>query len=82
MSYTGALAIGQIWRENDERYERFVRVLQIDDLGYGQRSVMVCNVQQANGKWVDLRGGQLSWINAKRFDGAEGNFMLHEDGKA
>jgi hypothetical protein len=52
--------VGQRWRENDKRFDRYVRVV-----GWNTET-----------KRIQINGGRPTWASAKRFDGRSGGYVL------
>lgn len=55
---------GQIYRENDIRFERYVRV---EKVGEGRRSVAIRTVMLVGGRWLDAPRSRLSYADVERF---------------
>ena len=74
------LAVGQIWREVDPRFERHVR---IESIGAGRRSVGIRTVVRHDGRWIEGPRSRASWCDGERFNGKRGNyeFVLPADQK-
>lgn len=72
---------GQIWQENDKRFTRFVRVLQV--AASGRRSVAIRTVCKfGNGsaadphRWEFPSTSRPTWADRERFGAG---YKLHED---
>jgi hypothetical protein len=61
---------GQIWREVDPRFTRYVRV-ESDGQRIGIRAVV-----KAGDRWVDAPRSRLSYADRSRFDGRRGGYEL------
>lgn len=72
---------GQIWRENDKRFERYIRVLAVQDFKADGASVQAETVEKKDGAWRAMRGGHRTYINVLRFNQKAGGFSLIEDTK-
>lgn len=71
---------GQIWKEKDARYERYVRILSVDHHAEnGKTSVKVGAVAMNGDRWIDLRAHALAWINVQRF--IDGDFVPLTEGQ-
>lgn len=70
-----APAIGQIWREVDPRFSRFVRV---EALATDRRSVSVRTVMKENGYWKPAPRSRLGYADSERFCGKRGGYAIHE----
>lgn len=55
---------GQIYRENDARFERYVRV---EKVGEGRRSISIRTVVLIGGRWFDAPRSRLSYADRERF---------------
>lgn len=60
--------VGQIWRENDPRFERLVEVLVVDDAA-GRVQIRMCSFGGAPKK------GPRTWARLERFDGRVQGYM-------
>ncbi|MCA8250518.1 hypothetical protein LGN12_25500 [Burkholderia multivorans] len=63
------LEIGQIWREVDPRFNRYVEVLEIHN---GEiKSVLICNVDP-----MTNQRGRKTWASKGRFNGKRSGYEL------
>ncbi|MBN9434035.1 MAG: hypothetical protein J0I45_16510 [Bosea sp.] len=75
MTDTPALAAGQIWKEVDPRFTRFIR---IENVGAGRRSISIRTVENVDGRWVDAERSRCSYADPQRFNGKRGNYAFYE----
>ena len=63
------LKVGQIWREVDPRFNRYVEVLEIHK---GEiKSILICNVDP-----MTNQRGRKTWASKGRFNGKRGGYEL------
>lgn len=55
---------GDIWKENDVRFTRYVRVERV---GTGRRCVAIRTVMLVNDRWLDAPRSRLSYADIERF---------------
>lgn len=67
---------GQIWKECDPRFERFIRV---ESVGCGRRSVQTRTVIERDGMWIDAPNSRASYCDPERFNGKRGGYSLWRD---
>jgi hypothetical protein len=77
------IKVGQIWREVDPRFDRYVRVLEVTD---AQRGIMVRTVYRTGTgaptsphEWLFANRSRASWCDRERFNGKRGGYELAED---
>lgn len=70
--------IGQIWREVDSRFVRFVRVKAVlsGDRGIGIQTA----TENGKGGWMDKPRSRFSWSDRARFNGKHQGYEFHCDG--
>jgi len=71
------LKVGQIWREVDPRFERFVRIEAIN--GAEVQWARVRTVKKYGNVWSATPGARVSNAQAQRFNGKRGGYELVED---
>lgn len=69
------IKVGQIWKEVDPRFQRFVR---IDGVGHGRRGISIRTVEQKDGRWAEAPRSRLSYCDAERFRGKRSGYALHQ----
>lgn len=69
---------GDIWREVDPRFERFVR---IEAIYSGRRGYQIRTVTQTEGKWSPAPRSRLSYADAERFNGKRSGYEFHESAR-
>jgi len=62
--------VGQIWREVDKRFNRYVKVLDVRDGDI--KSVLICATDSVVGR-VE---GRKTWASKTRFNGRRGGYEL------
>lgn len=66
--------IGDIWRDVDPRFTRYVWVRSI-----GQVAALIVKVRQLkDGDWQIAPRSRETWAMLKRFNGKRGGYALHE----
>jgi hypothetical protein len=68
------LSVGQIWREVDSRFERFIRVEKI-----GENGVIIRTVARGSAGWKVGKRSRLNWAEARRFNGKSGGYEFIEE---
>lgn len=64
------IAAGQIWREVDKRFSRYVKVLEVRDGDI--KSVLLCTTDSVVGRGE----GRKTWASKTRFNGRRGGYEL------
>lgn len=63
---------GQIWREVDPRFNRFIMVLDVQP---GRRGVLVQTYECTNlGQWVPAPRSRKAWCDIERFNGKRNGY--------
>lgn len=72
---------GQIWKDNDRRFERYIRVKYVTLSGFAAVvETVFWNNPGHFGAWVKKRGYRTSEVSLRRFGRATNDgFTLHED---
>ena len=65
---------GEIWKEVDPRFERYVR---IESVGVGRRSVAIRTVTSIGGRWSEVPRSRISYADPERFNGKRGGYTYH-----
>lgn len=69
---------GQIWREVDPRFDRYVMVLDVRE---GRRGILVQTTERNDlGQWVPAPRSRKSWCDVERFSGRRGGYELTSSG--
>lgn len=66
---------GQVWRENDARATRYIRVTGTA----GDGVVSIETVYNADGAWFRCHGTRMGQARLDRFNGKRGGYVLQED---
>ena len=66
---------GQIWKECDPRFVRFVRIEKVVP---GRRGISIRAVAYAEGAWIDTPKSRLSYADPSRFNGKRGGYQIHQ----
>lgn len=69
------LAAGQIWREVDDRFQRYVR---IENVQAGRRGISIRTVEKADLGWQAAPRSRLSYADHNRFNGKNGGYEFAE----
>lgn len=64
--------VGQIWKEVDPRFERYIEVIYIDDV---TQKVEIVSPAGSGGQ----AGRRTTKASIKRFNGKRGGYVLHKD---
>ena len=64
--------VGQIWREVDPRFNRYVQVIEIANQSI--RSIKIATIDLATNAL-----GRKNWASRERFNGKRGGYELHRD---
>lgn len=67
---------GQIWREVDPRFNRFVRVVSV---AMTRRGVGIRTVVPESGEWKDAPNSRISYADHTRFNSKRGGYELREE---
>ena len=76
MSYEHTPQVGDIWREVDPRFMRYVRIMRTpdpDDLRVSIKSVV-----KPGDEWIDGKLASVQSAKRERFHGRRGGYELHE----
>lgn len=68
---------GQIWREVDPRFERYVRIMRVGK--FARRSIEIRTVKIVDGQWQIAPHSRLTFCDLERFNGKRGGYELYED---
>jgi len=72
--------VGQIWREVDPRFTRFVRVESVGSFLRNEEVIGIRNVtNDPHVGWVSHGGARFSRANSKRFNGKRGGYAFVEE---
>ena len=66
--------VGQIWREVDPRFNRYVQVIEIANQSI--RPIKIATIDLATNAL-----GRKNWASRERFNGKRGGYELHRDSK-
>lgn len=64
--------VGEIWREVDPRFDRFVRIVSVSS----SRSANIRTVIKDGDGWIDDPRGYASTAHPRRFNGKRGGYEL------
>jgi DNA-binding IscR family transcriptional regulator len=68
------IKVGQIWREVDPRFNRYVQIVEIANSTV--KSICVATIDiQTNAL------GRKNWASRERFNGKRGGYELHKDAR-
>jgi hypothetical protein len=68
---------GQIWREVDPRFVRYIKILSVTE---GRRGVGIRTVDKdVEGNWSFVSGSRSTYADHERFNGKRGGYELIED---
>lgn len=73
-------AVGQIWREVDPRFTRFVRIESVGSFFRNEEVIGIRNV--ANDQhvgWISPKGARFTRASGKRFHGKRGGYAFVEE---
>lgn len=70
------IVAGQIWKEVDPRFERYVIIQHV---GEGRRSIQVRTVTHNGKGWEVAPKSKSSWCDAERFNGKRGGYQLWQE---
>jgi len=74
---------GQIWREVDPRFARFVEVIGVRDEFRGRpMSATIVTIVSENGMWVRPRRSREVDARLDRFNGKRGGYEFYSDGES
>ena len=68
------IKVGQIWREVDPRFNRYVQVIEITN--HSIRPIKIATIDLATNAL-----GRKNWASRERFNGKRGGYELHRDSK-
>lgn len=68
------IKVGQIWREVDPRFNRYVQVIEVFDTAV--KSIKIANIDLLTNAL-----GRKNWASRERFNGKRGGYELHKDAK-
>lgn len=65
---------GQIWREVDHRFDRYIMVLDVRE---GRRGILAQTTERNDlGQWRPAPRSRKSWCDVERFNGRRGGYEL------
>lgn len=70
------LLAGQIWKECDPRFERFIR---IEGVSGHRRGITTRTVIERDGSWIEAPRSRANYCDAERFNGKRGGYALWQD---
>jgi hypothetical protein len=74
------IAVGQVWKEVDPRFTRYVQVEAIH--GGHRANIAIRTVIEKSGVWEPKKGARLSYADGTRFDGRRGGYAFHQAARA
>lgn len=69
---------GQIWKEVDPRFERYVRIVTVLPSGRRSIGIQTC-AENGKGGWAPAPRSRHSWCDRERFNGKRGGYALHRE---
>lgn len=73
-------AVGQIWREVDPRFIRFVRIESVGSFFRNEEVIGMRNVtNDQHGGWVRPKGSRFNRAKIGRFNGKRGGYAFVEE---
>lgn len=68
------LAVGQIWKEVDPRFERSIRIEKIS--AGTRRSIQIRTVEKRDGEWREAPRSRISYCDRNRFNEKRGGYAF------